>query len=76
MSISSVANRIGFALEPHSRNFIRSEMTIRRNEMWAQGCSRLLEDEIIGGLMDDLYECSSTNANQSNTLEPTDLDTY
>jgi hypothetical protein len=76
MSISSIATRIGIALDPHTRNFIHSELTIRRNEMWAQGCSRLLEDEIIEGLMDDLYECSSTNANQSNTLEPTELDTY
>jgi hypothetical protein len=56
MSISSVATRIGIALDPHTRNFIRSEFTVRRNEMWAQGCSRVQDDEIIEGLMDDLFD--------------------
>jgi hypothetical protein len=56
MSISSVATRIGIALDPHTRNFIRSEFTVRRNEMWAQGCSRVHDDEIIEGRMDDLFD--------------------
>jgi hypothetical protein len=56
MSISSVATRIGIALDPHTRNFIRSEFTVRRNEIWAQGCSRVHDDEIIEGLMDDLFD--------------------
>jgi hypothetical protein len=56
MSISSVATRIGIALEPHTRHIIRSEFTVRRNEIWAQGCSRVHDDEIIEGLMDDLFD--------------------
>jgi hypothetical protein len=55
MSISSVATRIGIALDPHTRNFIRSEFTVRRNELWAQDCSRVPDDEIIEGLLDDLF---------------------
>jgi hypothetical protein len=55
MSISSVATHIGIALDPNTRNFIRSEFTVRRNELWAQGCSRVPDDEIIEGLMDDLF---------------------
>jgi len=56
MSISSVATRIGIALDPHTRNFIHSEFTVRRNEMWAHGCSRVHDDEIIEELMDDLFD--------------------
>ncbi len=56
MSISSVATRIGIALNPHTRNFIRSEFTVRRNELWAQDCSRVPDDEIIEGLLDDLFD--------------------
>jgi hypothetical protein len=56
MSISSVATRIGVALDPHTRNFIRSEFTVRRNELWADGCSWVLDDEIIEGLVGDLFD--------------------
>ena len=56
MSISSVATRIGVALDPHTRNFIRSEFTVRRNELWAEGCSWVLDDEIIEGLVGDLFD--------------------
>jgi hypothetical protein len=55
MNISSVALRIGVALEPHTRNFIRSEVTICRNDLWAQGYSRFIEEEIIESVLQDLY---------------------
>ena len=60
MSISSVATRVGVLLDPHARNFIRSEFTVRRNELWAQGCSRVPNDEIIEGLVDDLFDDINT----------------
>jgi hypothetical protein len=76
MSISSVATRIGIALDPHIIDFIRSELTVRRNEMWAQGCSRLLEDEIIEGLMDDIYDDGNTNEHSSSAAETIGLDAF
>jgi hypothetical protein len=76
MSISSIATHLRIALEPHTRNFIRAELTIRRNEMWAQGCYRLLEDEIIEEIMDDLYKDSNINANPGNASEFTDMHIY
>ena len=56
MSISSLATRIGIALDPHTRNLIRSEFTVRRNELRAQDCSRVPDDEIIEGVLDDLFD--------------------
>jgi hypothetical protein len=76
MSISSVATRIGIALDPHIKNFIRSELTVRRNEMWAQGCSRLMEDEIIEGLIDDIYDDGSTSVQRSSAAGTTGLDAF
>lgn len=67
MSISSVATRIGIALDPHMKNFIHSELSVRRNEMWAQGCFWLLEDEIIENLLSDLYEDGESSFRQGNT---------
>ena len=55
MNISSVAIRIGVPLEPHTKNFIRSEIAICRNDIWAQGYSRFLEEEIIESILQDLY---------------------
>jgi|COG998Drversion2_1049125.scaffolds.fasta_scaffold322190_1 hypothetical protein len=55
MSISSVATRIGVVLNPHTRDIIGTEFTVRRNELSAQGCSRVPDDEIIEGLVDDLF---------------------
>lgn len=76
MSISSVATRIGIALDPHIKNVIRSELTVRRNEMWAQGCSRLMEDEIIEGIMDDIYDDGSTSVQRSSAAGRTGLDVF
>ncbi len=76
MSISSVATRIGIALDPHFKNYIRSELTVRRNEMWAQGCSRLLEDEIIEGLMDDIYDDGNTSVHRSSAAGTIGLDAF
>jgi hypothetical protein len=56
MSISSLATRIGIAQDPHTRNFICCEFTVRRNELWAQDCARVPDDEIIEGLLDDLFD--------------------
>jgi len=72
MSISSVATRIGIALDPHTKNFIRSELSVRRNEMWAQGCSWLLEDEFIEGLLEDLNEGRESSFQQGNTVRTCD----
>jgi hypothetical protein len=69
MSISSVATRIGIALDPHTRNFIRSEFTVRRNELWAQGSSRVPDDEIIEGLVDDLFDDINTILDRSSIDE-------
>lgn len=69
MSISSVATRIGIALDPHTRNFVRSEFTVRRNEMWAQGCSRVHDDEIIEGLMDELFDDISSIIQRGTSAE-------
>ena len=55
MSIPSVATSIALALEPHTRNFIRSETTVRRTEVWGKGCSEFLEDETIKCVFDDLH---------------------
>jgi len=76
MSISTVATRIGIALDPHTSNFIRSELTVRRNEMWAQGCSRLQEDEIIETLMDDLFVEAPCNTIGDNTTWLTEQDIF
>ena len=76
MSISSVATRIGIALDPHIKNVIRSELTVRRNQMWAQGCSRLLEDEIIEGILDDLYDDGSSSGYRSSTDWTTGPDAF
>ena len=70
MSISSVATRIGIALDPHTKNFISAELSVRRNEMWAQGCSWLLEDEFIEGL---LNEDGESSFQQGNTARVSDL---
>ena len=56
MSISSVTTRTGTALAPHTGKFIGSEFTVRRNELWAQGSSQVSDDEIIEGLVDDLFD--------------------
>jgi hypothetical protein len=69
MSISSLATRIGIALDPHTRNFIRSEFTVRRNEQWAHGCSRIPDDEIIEGLVDDLFDDINTILDRSSIDE-------
>jgi len=76
MSISSVATRIGIALDPHIKNFIRSELTVRRNEMWVQGCSMLLEEEIIEGPMDDIYDDGNTSLHRSSAAGTIDLDAF
>ena len=73
MSISSVATRIGIALDPHTKNFISAELSVRRNEMWAQGCSWLLEDEFIEGLLNDLNEDGESSFQQGNTARVSDL---
>ena len=74
MSISSVATGIGIAVEPHTRNFIRSEVTVRRNEVWGQGCSQFLEDEIIESLFDDLYGERDASDLWRNNVELSGLD--
>ena len=61
MTILSVADRLGFPLDPHSRLNIRSELTIRRNELWAQGNHYQSEDEIIEEVIDVLYEFDHPN---------------
>jgi len=76
MSISSVATSIGIALDPHTRNFIRDELSVRRNQMWAQGCSRLLEDEIIEGILDDLNDDGSSSGYLSSTDWTTGPDAF
>jgi len=65
MSISSVATRIGVELDPHTRGIIGSEFTVRRNELWAQGCSRVPDDEIIEGLVSDLFDDINAILNRS-----------
>ena len=76
MSISTVATSMGIALEPHTRNFIRDELSVRRNQMWATGCSRPLEDEIIEGILDDLYDDGSSSGYGSNTEWTTGPDAF
>lgn len=76
MNISSVATLIGIALEPHIENLFRSEPTARRNEMWAQGCPRLLEDEIIEGLMGNIYDSGNTSIHPSSAEGTISLDAF
>lgn len=56
MSISSVAAHIATALDPHTRNLIRSEYTAHHNQPLAQDRSMTADDEIIEILVHDLFE--------------------
>lgn len=62
MSISVVAKRIGIDLDPLTRQFVNARLTVRRQEMWTQGCSWSLEDEYIESLLVDIFRKASTAA--------------
>ena len=55
MSISCVTTRTGMSLDSHTRDCIGPELTVCRNDLRVQGCSRRPNDEIIEGLVDDLF---------------------